>query len=143
MWGDPSQPEALPSTDFDVVIDNNGKTLEVCKPLIDAFKVRFCNAYIATNAENFTDCCIGFGAPWTCRSSCSWEGWQASTESSSMQGKVQHYMFVSSAGAYNANSVEPMHVEGDPRKSSAGKMPTACDALFCIRFSRHFVSFID
>ena len=43
-----------------------------------------------------------------------------------MQGKVQHYMFVSSAGAYNANSVEPMHVEGDPRKSSAGEMPTAC-----------------
>ena len=41
-----------------------------------------------------------------------------------MQGKVQHYMFVSSAGAYNANSTEPMHVEGDPRKSSAGEMPT-------------------
>ena len=29
-------------------------------------------------------------------------------------------MFVGSAGAYNANSVEPMHVEGDARKSSAG-----------------------
>ena len=36
------------------------------------------------------------------------------------QGKVSHYVFVGSAGAYNANSVEPMHVEGDARKSSAG-----------------------
>jgi hypothetical protein len=33
---------------------------------------------------------------------------------------VKHYVFVSSAGAYAANSVEPMHVEGDKRKSSAG-----------------------
>ncbi len=40
VWGDPASPESLPSTDFDVVIDNNGKTLESCKPLIDAFKVR-------------------------------------------------------------------------------------------------------
>ena len=29
-------------------------------------------------------------------------------------------MFVGSAGAYNANSIEPMHVEGDARKASAG-----------------------
>ena len=35
-------------------------------------------------------------------------------------GKVKHYVFVGSAGAYVANSVEPMHVEGDPRKASAG-----------------------
>lgn len=35
-------------------------------------------------------------------------------------GKVKHYVFVASAGAYVANSVEPMHVEGDARKSSAG-----------------------
>jgi nucleoside-diphosphate-sugar epimerase len=34
--------------------------------------------------------------------------------------KVKHYVFVGSAGAYVANSVEPMHVEGDARKSSAG-----------------------
>ena len=56
-------------------------------------------------------------------------------EDHSMQGKVQHYMFVSSAGAYNANSVEPMHVEGDPRKSSAGEILTmeACIALCCRR----------
>jgi hypothetical protein len=31
-----------------------------------------------------------------------------------------HYVYVSSAGAYKANSVEPMHVEGDERKGSAG-----------------------
>ncbi|KAK9813920.1 hypothetical protein WJX73_004793 [Symbiochloris irregularis] len=31
-----------------------------------------------------------------------------------------HFVFVGSAGAYNANSIEPMHVEGDARKSSAG-----------------------
>lgn len=36
------------------------------------------------------------------------------------KGKVKHYVFVGSAGAYNANSVEPMHVEGDARKASAG-----------------------
>lgn len=34
--------------------------------------------------------------------------------------KVKHYVFVASAGAYVANSVEPMHVEGDARKQSAG-----------------------
>ena len=37
-----------------------------------------------------------------------------------VQGKVKHYVFVSSAGAYKANSVEPMHFEGDERKASAG-----------------------
>lgn len=36
------------------------------------------------------------------------------------KGKVKHYVFVGSAGAYAANSVEPMHVEGDKRKASAG-----------------------
>lgn len=36
------------------------------------------------------------------------------------KGKVKHYVFVSSAGAYNANAIEPMHVEGDERKGSAG-----------------------
>lgn len=36
------------------------------------------------------------------------------------QGKVKHYVFVSSAGAYKANSVEPIHMEGDERKASAG-----------------------
>lgn len=36
------------------------------------------------------------------------------------KGKVKHYVFVGSAGAYKANDVEPMHVEGDERKASAG-----------------------
>ena len=31
-------------------------------------------------------------------------------------------MFVASAGAYAADSVEPMHVEGDKRKASAGRL---------------------
>lgn len=33
---------------------------------------------------------------------------------------MSQYCFIGSAGAYDANSVEPMHVEGDPRKLSAG-----------------------
>lgn len=37
-----------------------------------------------------------------------------------MQGKVAHYIFVASAGAYKADSVQPQAVEGDARKSSAG-----------------------
>ncbi|GBF92611.1 chloroplast stem-loop binding protein of 41 kDa, chloroplastic [Raphidocelis subcapitata] len=36
------------------------------------------------------------------------------------KGMVKHYVFVSSAGAYKADSIEPMHVEGDERKASAG-----------------------
>lgn len=33
---------------------------------------------------------------------------------------MKHYVFVASAGAYTANEIEPLHVEGDARKSSAG-----------------------
>lgn len=33
---------------------------------------------------------------------------------------MKHFVFVSSAGAYKASPIEPMHVEGDERKSSAG-----------------------
>lgn len=33
---------------------------------------------------------------------------------------TKHYVFVASAGAYKANSIEPCVVEGDARKSSAG-----------------------
>jgi nucleoside-diphosphate-sugar epimerase len=36
------------------------------------------------------------------------------------KGMCRHYVFVASAGAYKANSIEPMHVEGDERKASAG-----------------------
>ena len=35
-------------------------------------------------------------------------------------GYVQQFIFVASAGAYVANDIEPMHVEGDPRKEQAG-----------------------
>lgn len=35
---------------------------------------------------------------------------------------MKHYVFVGSAGAYAADSVEPMHVEGDKRKASAGAL---------------------
>ena len=38
-WGSPSDSNAIPSGDFDVVYDNNGKDMDACKPLIDAFKV--------------------------------------------------------------------------------------------------------
>ncbi len=37
-----------------------------------------------------------------------------------MQDQVEHYVFVGSAGAYNPNPIEPIHLEGDARKSSAG-----------------------
>jgi len=39
----------------------------------------------------------------------------------SFKGKgLKHFIFVSSAGAYKADSIEPMHVEGDNRKATAG-----------------------
>ena len=41
---------------------------------------------------------------------------------------MKHYVFVGSAGAYEANSVEPMHVEGDKRKPSAGGL-SQCGSL--------------
>jgi hypothetical protein len=34
----------------------------------------------------------------------------------------KHYVFVASAGAYKADNIEPMHFEGDERKSSAGAL---------------------
>ena len=34
------------------------------------------------------------------------------------QGKVKHYVFVASAGAYKDDPVEPMRVEGDARKAA-------------------------
>ena len=37
-----------------------------------------------------------------------------------IQGKVAHYAFVGSAGAYLPDDIEPMLVEGDERKASAG-----------------------
>jgi nucleoside-diphosphate-sugar epimerase len=37
-----------------------------------------------------------------------------------IQGKVKHYVFVSSAGAYTPSPIEPGHWPGDARKASAG-----------------------
>ena len=37
-----------------------------------------------------------------------------------MQDSAKHYVFVGSAGAYDANPIEPLHVEGDKRKAKAG-----------------------
>ena len=48
-----------------------------------------------------------------------------------VQGKVSHYVFVGSAGAYVADPIEPMHVEGDKRKASAGQAPAARGASSC------------
>ena len=39
-WGDPADTSALPEGPFDVVYDNNGKTLDVCQPAIDTYKAR-------------------------------------------------------------------------------------------------------
>ena len=50
------------------------------------------------------------------------------------QGRVKHYVFVGSAGAYAADSTEPMHVEGDKRKASAGARSlhaVLCCAVLC------------
>lgn len=38
-WGNPADKAAIPAGPFDVIYDNNGKDLEACQPLIDAFKV--------------------------------------------------------------------------------------------------------
>ena len=47
QWGDPADPSALPDGPFDVVYDNNGKKLDVCKAAIDKYKVppRLCPAH--------------------------------------------------------------------------------------------------
>mmetsp|Transcript_5943 Transcript_5943/g.17009 ORF Transcript_5943/g.17009 Transcript_5943/m.17009 type:complete len:356 (-) Transcript_5943:1182-2249(-) len=73
QWGDPTDAGALPDGPFDVVYDNNGKSLDVCQPAIDKYK-----------------------------------------------GQVQHYVYVSSAGAYVPGPYYPELAEGDERKASAG-----------------------
>eukprot|EP00884_Botryococcus_braunii_P000837 jgi/Botrbrau1/10754/Bobra.180_2s0019.1 len=40
VYGDPTNPRSYPAGSFDVVYDNNGKDLDTCKTLIDAYKVR-------------------------------------------------------------------------------------------------------
>ena len=45
VWGNPSDPSCFPAGDFDIVIDNNGKDIDACKPLIDTYgsKASPCN----------------------------------------------------------------------------------------------------
>ena len=54
-----------------------------------------------------------------------------------MQGKVAHYAFVASAGAYKANKVEPVLTESDSRKDSAGHVAVEkyLEEQVCSRFS--------
>jgi nucleoside-diphosphate-sugar epimerase len=73
VWGNPADAGSIPDGDFDIVYDNNGKSMDACQPMIDHFK-----------------------------------------------GKVSHYVFVGSAGAYVPRKYEAGHVEGDERKASAG-----------------------
>lgn len=37
MWADPTDPATFPAESFDVVYDNNGKTIDECKALIDKY----------------------------------------------------------------------------------------------------------
>lgn len=39
-WGKPTDPTTYPKASFDIVYDNNGKSIEDCKPLIDTFGQR-------------------------------------------------------------------------------------------------------
>lgn len=39
IWNDPKDTSNYPSDNFDVIYDNNGKKLDVCRPLIDFYKV--------------------------------------------------------------------------------------------------------
>lgn len=54
------------------------------------------------------------------RVSCTKHGTKGQDARWLLQGDVSHYAFVSSAGTYVAGKVQPEHVEGDPRKASAG-----------------------
>lgn len=58
VWGNPSDSSAIPSEDFDVVYDNNGKDMDACKPLIDAFKVPSCIQQSALSPHPSAALCI-------------------------------------------------------------------------------------
>ncbi len=135
-FGSPTNPRTYPQGRFSVVYDNNGKDLDSCKPLIDNFAVsctaqhrghsthRHVQSFCAPlrtqqSLSALTMClcqvratilCISPAQAHMCMCVCVFYP----------QGKVDHYVFVSSAGAYKASDFEPCHYEGDPRKSSAG-----------------------
>ena len=102
-----------PEGPFDVVYDNNGKDLDSCKPLIDAAKVREEKWF---RLEISRSCSFVLHAKLTIPSAFA----PHLVLLAAQQGMCKHYVFVSSAGAYKADSIEPMHVEGDERKASAG-----------------------
>jgi len=53
VWGSPADPSCYPAGDFDVVYDNNGKDMEACQPLIDAYKAR--RGCVQRTAASFSD----------------------------------------------------------------------------------------
>lgn len=45
-YGSPTDPSTYPEGSFDVIVDNNGKSMEECRPLIDTYadQVRTCGS---------------------------------------------------------------------------------------------------
>jgi hypothetical protein len=45
VYGNPADPSTYPSGTFDIVVDNNGKSMDECQPLIDTYagEVRTCS----------------------------------------------------------------------------------------------------
>lgn len=130
-YGDAADLDAYPEPDFDIVYDNNAKDLATCKELIDACKVR---GAAAAAGQGGRDCTrrllyliIIARAAARCAATCLREAPAAvlpiDAECSFARPQrlgLKHYVYVSSAGAYKANSVEPMHIEHDERKATAG-----------------------
>ncbi len=111
-WGSPTNPSTWPQERFQVVYDNNGKDMDSCKALIDANIVRTASGAGAgvERAGRVRHASVGRSSITTTSTNCALGA----------QGKLKHYVFVASAGAYKANDVEPCHFEGDARKASAG-----------------------
>ena len=96
IWANPSDTSSYPQGDFDVIYDNNAKTLETNQALIDHYKVSATACLLLTATAN--ECVY--------HQSCK----------HAVQGKISHFVFVGSAGAYKTPANEPLLVEGDPRK---------------------------
>lgn len=56
QWGDPADAAVLPDGPFDVVYDNNGKALDVCRAAIDKYKV--CPAPYCFKVAILSSCAI-------------------------------------------------------------------------------------
>ncbi len=130
-----------------MVYDNNGKDMDSCKPLIDHFQVSSTAA-----ADAYSQCALRTSrvdqAPYPGhvarhsqpRASQRTPVSHPARPPPLAQHKVNHYVFVSSAGAYKADPIEPCHFEGDARKSSAGhvevRLTTAAWALMSLSTER-------